>query len=57
MTLVSSSIIEKELLFPEQTEKGLISQYPEQAPSASQWDKRFSSYLDDIWDRIASAEK
>lgn len=57
MTLTSSGVIEKELLFPQQTEKGLISQYPEQVPSASQWDKRFSSYLDDIWDRIASAEK
>ncbi|KFY21160.1 hypothetical protein V491_03114 [Pseudogymnoascus sp. VKM F-3775] len=56
MTLTSSGVIEKELLFPQQTEKGLISQYPEQVPSASQWDKRFSSYLDDIWDRIASAE-
>ncbi|OAF56728.2 hypothetical protein VC83_06926 [Pseudogymnoascus destructans] len=55
-TLTSSDIIPKEWLFPVETEKEFISQYPEQAPSASQWDKRFSSYLDDIWDKIAGTE-
>ncbi|OBT77854.1 hypothetical protein VF21_03280 [Pseudogymnoascus sp. 05NY08] len=55
-TLTSSDIIPKEWLFPAQTEKELIAQYPEQAPSASQWDKRFSSYLDNIWDKIAGTE-
>lgn len=56
-TLIGSDILQKELLFPDQTEKGLIAQYPEQAPSASQWDKRFSSYLDDIWGKISGNEK
>ncbi|OBT70100.1 hypothetical protein VE03_00409 [Pseudogymnoascus sp. 23342-1-I1] len=55
-TLTDSDILQKELLFPEQTEKDLIAQYPEQAPSASQWDKRFSSYLDNIWGRISGTE-
>ncbi|OBT90127.1 hypothetical protein VE02_00898 [Pseudogymnoascus sp. 03VT05] len=55
-TLTSSDIIPKEWLFPAQTEKELIAQYPEQAPSASQWDKRFSSYLDNIWDKIVGTE-
>ncbi|KAL5345570.1 hypothetical protein ACLOAV_009321 [Pseudogymnoascus australis] len=55
-TLIGSDILQKELLFPDQTEKGLIAQYPEQAPSASQWDKRFSSYLDDIWGKISGTE-
>ncbi|KFY45151.1 hypothetical protein V494_01118 [Pseudogymnoascus sp. VKM F-4513 (FW-928)] len=38
-TLTVSGIVEKESLFPEKTEKELIAQYPEQGPSASQWDK------------------
>jgi hypothetical protein len=56
-TLTASDIIPKEWLFPVETDKDIIAQYPEQAPSASQWDKRFSSYLDDIWDKIAGTEK
>ncbi|OBT53722.1 hypothetical protein VE04_05442 [Pseudogymnoascus sp. 24MN13] len=55
-TLTASDIIPKEWLFPVETDKEIIAQYPEQAPSASQWDKRFSSYLDDIWDKIAGTE-
>jgi hypothetical protein len=56
-TLTSSDIIPKEWLFPVETEQEFIAQYPEQAPSASQWDKRFSSYLDDIWEKVKGPEK
>ncbi|KFY15339.1 hypothetical protein V492_02054 [Pseudogymnoascus sp. VKM F-4246] len=55
-TLTVSGIVEKESLFPEKTEKELIAQYPEQGPSASQWDKSFSSYLDGIWGKISNSE-
>jgi hypothetical protein len=56
-TLTNPDVLKKDCLFPSQTEKELIAKYPEQAPSASQWDKKFSSYLDDIWERIADTEK
>jgi hypothetical protein len=57
LTTLISSDIPKEFFFPDPTEKELIAQYPEQAPSASQWDKKFSNYLDVIWDKIAGTEK
>ncbi|KFY65210.1 hypothetical protein V497_01469 [Pseudogymnoascus sp. VKM F-4516 (FW-969)] len=55
-TLTDPDVLRKDCLFPSQTEKELIAKYPEQAPSASQWDKKFSSYIDDIWDKIADTE-
>lgn len=40
--------------FPSGTADKIFDKYPRPAQSASQWDKTFQEYVDDIWDDICA---
>ena len=40
--------------FPPGTAEKLFEKYPSQAQSASQWDKTFQEYVDEIWEDICA---
>lgn len=40
--------------FPPGTTDKLFEKYPGPAQSASQWDKKFQEYLDEIWDEFCA---